>query len=351
MKALRIHGALDMRLEEIPVPSLGEDQVLVRVHAAGICATDIELYDGRMPYIRQGLTRLPLTPGHEWSGIVDRVGGGVQNVRQGDAVVGDISLGCGQCLNCLRGAYHLCDRRAELGVINEDGAFAEYVRSRSRHVYRIPPGLSFEEAAFAEPLATCVNALQRTGVKPADRAVVFGDGVIGFLAAQVSRCMGASPVVLVARKSEHAGVAESLGMTLIDRTKVDIMREVPRILGSLPDVVSECTGNPSVLNDAIHLTAPGGRVNVLSITGAPEVPVDVDYLVTRDIVLVGSLASPNAFPAALRLMASGAVRLKPLISRTFPFVRAVEAFDYVRLRRGPRIKVLVDLQPEKEDRR
>jgi L-iditol 2-dehydrogenase len=341
MRALRIHGPLDMRIEDVPVPSLEDDQVLVRVQAVGICATDIELYDGRMPYIRQGLTRLPLTPGHEWSGTVERIGASVTNVKPGDAVVGDISQGCGQCRNCLRGAYHLCDRRAELGVINEDGAFAQYLRSRARHLYPIPDGLSYEQAAFAEPAATCVNALRRTGVNASDRAVVFGDGVIGFLAAQVCRCMGATAVVLVARKSEHAGVAKSLGISLVDCTKVDIMTEVPRILGGLPDVVSECTGNPAVLNDAIHLAAPGGRVNVLSITGSPRVEVDIDSLVTRDITLVGSLASPNSFPAALRLLATGAVDVRPLISKTFPFDRAVEAFDYVRLRQGPRIKVMV----------
>jgi L-iditol 2-dehydrogenase len=341
MKALRIHGPLDMRIEDIAVPRLEDDHVLVRVQCVGICATDIELYDGRMPYIRQGLTRLPLTPGHEWAGTVERIGARVSGMQPGDAVVGDISQGCGQCRNCLRGAYHLCDRRSELGVINEDGAFAQFLRCRARHTYHVPQGLSHELAAFAEPTATCVNALQRTGVKAGDRAVVFGDGVIGFLSAQVSRCMGATTVVLVARKSAHAGVAEALGIHLVDCTKVDIMKEVPRILGGLPEVVSECTGNPDVLNDAILLAAPGGRVNALSITGAARVALDVDSLVTRDIVLVGSLASPNAFPAALRLLASGAVDVRPLISKSFPFDRVVEAFDYVRARQGPRIKVLV----------
>jgi L-iditol 2-dehydrogenase len=341
MKALRIYGPLDMRIEEIPIPRIEDDQVLVRVQAVGICATDIELYDGRMPYIRQGLTRLPLTPGHEWSGTVEQIGARVTGVKEGDAVVGDISQGCGECGNCLRGAYHLCDRRAELGVINEDGAFAEYVKSRARHLYPVPQGLSYEEAAFAEPAATCVNALARTGVNAADRAAVFGDGVIGFLAAQVSRCMGAAAVVLIARKSAHAEVAKALGISLVDCTKVNIMEEVPRILGGLPEVVSECTGNPAALNDAIHLAAPGGRVNALSITGAASISVDIDSLVTRDIVMVGSLASPNAFPAALRLMATRAIDVRPLISKTFPFDRAVEAFDYVRHRQGPRIKVLV----------
>ena len=341
MKALRIHGPLEMSIEEIPIPPVGEDQVLVRVDTVGICATDIELYEGRMPYIRQGLTRLLLTPGHEWSGTVERLGEKVQNVKTGDRVVGDISLGCGQCLSCLRGAYHLCERRTELGVINADGAFAEYLRTLARHVYAIPPGLSMEEAAFAEPAATCLNALRRTGLRPGDRAAVFGDGVIGFLTAQICRCMGASAVVLIAPTSEHARESEELGLTLVDSSKVDVTREVPRILDGYPEVVSDCTGNPSALNEALHLTAPGGRLNTVSITGSQSVSVDVDYLVTRDIVMVGSLASPNAFPSALRMMATGAVKVRPLISKIFPFGQALEAFEYVRLRKEPRIKVLV----------
>jgi threonine dehydrogenase-like Zn-dependent dehydrogenase len=341
MKALRIHGPLDMRMEEVPVPPVGPDQVLVRTAAVGICATDVELYDGRMPYIRQGLTRLPLTPGHEWSGIVERAGAQVQNVRPGEAVVGDISLGCGQCLSCLRGAYHLCERRTELGVIGEDGAFAQFVRTRARHVYPVPEGLSLEEAAFAEPAATCLNGLRRTGVGPGDRAAVFGDGVIGFLTAQMCRCMGASDVVLIAPSADQRAVAEGLGLTLLDSSKVDVQAEVPRILRGRPEVVSECTGNPEALNEAIHLAAPGGRLNVLSITGVPAVAADVDYLVTRDVTLVGSIASPNAFAPALRLLASGALRVRPLISRIFPFRDALEAFTFVRLRREPRIKVLV----------
>jgi threonine dehydrogenase-like Zn-dependent dehydrogenase len=344
MKALRIHGPLEMRIEEIPIPPVDEGQVLVRVDTVGICATDIELYEGRMPYIRQGLTRLPLTPGHEWSGTVERLGDKVQNVKAGDRVVGDISLGCGQCLSCLRGAYHLCERRTELGVIKADGAFAEFLSTLARHVYAIPPGLSMEEAAFAEPAATCLNALRRTGVRPGDRAAVFGDGVIGFLTAQICRCMGAPTVVLIAPTSEHARESEELGITFVDSTKVDISREVPRILDGYPEVVSDCTGNPAALNEALHLTAPGGRLNTVSITGSQSVAVDVDYLVTRDIVMVGSLASPNAFPSALRLLASGALKVRSLISRIFSFGEAFEAFEYVRLRKEPRIKVLVRAQ-------
>ena len=203
------------------------------------------------------------------------------------------------------------------------------------------PGLSAEEAAFAEPVATCLNGLRRTGVQPGDLAAVFGDGVIGFLTAQMCRCMGAANVVLIAPTRDHHRVAQELGLTLVGSAGIDILAEVPRILGGRPALVSECSGNPDALNEAIHLTAPGGRLNVLSITGSPACSADIDYLVTRDITLVGSLASPNAFVPALRLLASGVVKVRPLITRTFPFREAVEAFTFVRSRNEPRIKVLV----------
>jgi len=157
--------------------------------------------------------------------------------------------------------------------------------------------------------------------------------------------MGASKVVLVAPTRDHQRVADELELTLLDSSAADLQSEVPRVLGGRPEVVSECTGSPDALNDAIHLAAPGGRLNVLSITGAATIAADIDYLVTRDISMVGSLASPNAFTPVLRLMASGAVRVRPLVTRTFPFGRAVEAFEFVRLRRSPRIKVLVVADP------
>lgn len=159
----------------------------------------------------------------------------------------------------------------------------------------------------------------------------------------------ASAVVLIAPTSEHARVAAGMDIPLLDSSTSDIMREVPRILDGPPGIVSECSGNPAALNDAIHLTAPGGRLNVLSITGSESVPADIDSLVTRDITMVGSLASPNAFPQALRLLAAGSLKVRPLISKVFSFDHAVEAFEHVRLRSEPRIKVLVEIQGNEEE--
>jgi len=342
MKAWRIYGPLDMRLEETETPVPKENEALIKVTHRGVCGTDIELYDGRMPYIRQGLTKLPIVPGHEWSGVVVEVGKSVTSFKPGDRVVADISLGCGKCRFCLRGMYHICENRMEIGVIGHNGAFAELIVVPEKHIYHIPEGVPLKQAAFTEPAATCLNAIRRTGIEMGDRVVVFGDGVIGFFAAEIALIDGASRVILVARKSEHKKIAESLGLNLLNNKETDIYKEIPKIFGGhLADVTVEATGNPEVLNDAIYLARPGGRISALSITGAEKISVDIDYLVTRDQIMVGSLASPNSFQQTLDLMAAGRIQTDALLSREFPFDEALEAFEYVRLRKGPRIKVQV----------
>ena len=335
-------GPLDMRLEEVDLPMISDDEVLIRVVATGICTTDIELYDGSMPYFNQGLSQRPMTAGHEWSGIIEKIGQSVTNVKQGDLVVGDISIGCGKCASCLKGQYHLCDKRTELGVIKYDGSFAEYLRTEAKNVYKVPTGVSAEEAALVEPLATVLYAVRRTGINPGDNVVVFGDGPIGLLNAQLANCCGAARVAVVARKEVHRKKIEGWGLHLVNNARGDAPQQIEKLFGCKADVVFEDTGNPQVFAAAIESVMPGGRVCALSITGAKSIPVDMDYIATRDITVVGVLASPNSFVPALRMIAAGKVDVKGCISHRFPFAEAVQAFEFVRGSSGKdRIKVLV----------
>ena len=341
MLAYRIYGPLDMQLEEISTPNIEENEVLIKILAAGICMTDIELYDGSMPYIEQGLTKLPMIPGHEWSGKIVEAGSKVKNLAVGDIVVGDISIGCGQCLNCLKGIYHLCDDRAEIGVINHDGSFAEYLCSPAKNVYKVPEGISPNEAALIEPAATALNAVKRVGIEPGEAVIVFGDGPIGLLCGQMANIWGASKVVIVSIKSDYRQLVENQNMVLIDSSKQNLHSEITAVLDDKADVVIEVTGNPSAFAEAILAVKPGGRICAGSITGSPAFPVDMDYITTRDITVFGVLASPNAFVPTLKLMSAGKLDVNPLITKIFPFDRTVDAFEYVRLNQESRIKVLV----------
>ena len=343
MKVFRIRKPLEMTLEDSPVPEIQDDEVLVQVKAVGICGTDIELYDGSMPYYRQGLSQMPIIVGHEWSGTVAAVGDSVHNVQIGDLVVGDISIGCGVCQNCLRGLYHLCSDRTELGVIRYDGAFADYLKTKGKSVYRVPEGITPAEAALTEPAATALYGIRKLQLEPGDRVAVLGDGTIGLLAAQFANHCGGSRVAVIALKDTHRALVEKWGMALINSTTAqDLNAAVRQALGGDPDVVVEATGNPSAYNTAIHLVRPGGKLCAVSITGKDAIESDLDYLVTRDITMIGMLASPNAFDPALRMIQAGKIDVLSCITHTFPFEQTKEACDFARDRSvNIRIKTII----------
>ncbi|MBU9744758.1 zinc-dependent alcohol dehydrogenase [Diplocloster agilis] len=351
MKAYRVTAPLKMELQEVPVPVLNDNEVLVRVKAMGICTTDIELYDGSMPYYREGLSRMPLTIGHEWSGYVAAMGSQVTGFSVGDLVVGDISIGCGKCENCLRGMYHLCSQRTELGVIRYDGSMAEYLKTEGKNLYKVPEGVTWEEAAVTEPTATALYGVKKTGLNPGDRVAVIGDGSIGMLAAQIANCSGAGRVCLVARKDMHREKVNGWGIDLVVHGQEDLKGQVETALGGPADVVFEASGNAAAYEDAIRLVRPGGKICAMSITGKEQISMDMDYIVTRDITVVGMLASPNSFAPALRLIAAKKVDAAGCISHRFLFDQSVEALEFVRMKAArDKIKVLIVHDNEKEGR-
>lgn len=241
----------------------------------------------------------------------------------------------------MQGKYHVCVDRKEVGVINYDGGFAEYIKVPAKNVYKVPRGISTLEAVFTEPAATSVNGVIRTGIKFGDRVVVFGDGSIGLFAAQAALAQGASRVAVVARKNDNKDLIQSWNMDFInikDRTIEDALNE---IWGAKGDVAFEATGNADVIENALLALEAGGKLCMLSITGKEKVEVDLDSIVTKDITAVGVVASPNAFVPTLRMMAEGKIHSDGMLSKTYSLDRCVEAFDYVKNKKGPRIKVVV----------
>ncbi|MCE5189432.1 MAG: alcohol dehydrogenase catalytic domain-containing protein [Eubacteriales bacterium] len=344
MHSFRIVAPLKVENQLIDIPQIEPHEVLVRVLATGVCTTDVELYDGSMSYYRDGLSKMPLTAGHEWSGTIAQIGSAVKGFEIGDLVVGDISIGCGKCKNCKKGKYHLCSSRTELGVIRYDGSMAEYLKTEGKNVYKVPAGVSADIAALCEPLATVLYAVRRTGIEPGDNVVVFGDGPIGLLNAQLANCCGAGKVAVVARKELHRNLIEQKwGMHLINSTQGDVVNAVCDLFGDYADVVFEDTGNPEVINLAVRATAPGGRLCALSLTGKQTVPFQLEYVTSRDITVYGVLASPNSFAPALNMMASGKLDLEPIISHRFSFEQTPEALEFARTSHGQgRIKVMIE---------
>ena len=172
MRALVISGAGRHALLVHDLPPAGPGDLLLAPLAVGLCATDLELLDGSMVYLRDGRAHLPLVPGHEWVARVVDPGAPGSGFAEGDIVVGECSIGCGDCPVCASGAYHQCPRRQETGVMNRDGALAQQLRFPARSAHAVPPVVAVEDAVFAEPTAVALRAVLRSGAEPRSRVLL-----------------------------------------------------------------------------------------------------------------------------------------------------------------------------------
>ena len=245
-----VQGPEQLRLAERRLGELGPTDVVARVHAAGICGTDVGIYEGTLPYFRTGLMRFPVVPGHEWSGVVVAVGAAVTRVKPGDRITSECHIGCGACRLCRLGRYNLCPARARVGLVGIEGAFAEHIVVPEKAVHRLPPELDLETAALIEPATVAFRAVEKLGPLGGKRAMVLGAGPIGLLAALFLRAGGAGWLAVADLERSRLNLASTLGVDLaLDPADADVEAAVRKATdGDGADVVIEATGRsePSV---------------------------------------------------------------------------------------------------------
>ncbi|MFL6064693.1 MAG: zinc-binding dehydrogenase [Friedmanniella sp.] len=328
MRALVISGAGRHALRDHELPPAGPADLLLAPLAVGLCATDLELLDGSMVYLRDGRAHLPLVPGHEWVARVVDPGAQNSGFAVGDVVVGECSIGCGDCPVCASGAYHQCPRRQETGVMNRDGGLAQRLRFPARSAHAVPPEVTVEDAVFAEPTAVALRAVLRSGAVPRSRVLVVGGGTLGWLAAAIFLDLVDADVAAV---EPDAGRMQRLA---------DLGVRAARV-GEAFEVVLEASGSPGGVVEALDRLGPGGRLVVIGLTGVERVPVDVDRVVVNDQVILGSLGSPGVWPQALGLLGRGRVRPSALVTHRYPLEAVDDAFTTMRNRAPGTGKVLV----------
>jgi len=327
MKALLLTEYRQLELADMPTPEIGDDDVLVRVRACGICGSDIHGYDGS-----SGRRIPPLVMGHEASGVVAAVGKNVRQFAEGDRVTFDSTVYCGKCFFCRRGDVNLCDNRNVLGVSCGDyrrhGAFAEFVSVPGHIVYKLPDNLSFEEAALIESVSIAVHAVSRTPIQLGDTAVVVGTGMIGLLVVQALRRAGCGRVIAVDIDDFKLERACSLGADEgLNSRNVDVAAEVAaRTGGRGADVAMEVVGATASLATAISALRKGGALTLVG-NLAPKVEMPLQAVVTRELTLLGSCSSSGEYPVCIDLMASGDIRVQPLISATAPLEEGPSWFN------------------------
>jgi len=342
MQALLLprYGHLEIIDMPVPVPAAGE--ILVRVRACGICGSDIHGLDGST-----GRRIPPLVMGHEAAGEVAAIGAGVSDLAPGDRVTFDSTIFCGRCFFCLRGEVNLCDNREVLGVspgpYRRHGAFAEFVAVPRRIVYRLPDTLSFERAALIEAVSVAVHGAGLSGVRLGDTAVVVGAGMIGLLVVQAVHRAGATRVVAVDVDEARLSLARQLGAT---ETVLAGAGAVARILeltgGRGADLAIECVGAEAPIHTAVSSVRKGGSV-VLVGNVSPKIALPLQEVVSRQIRLQGSCASSGEYPLVIDLIATGEIRVDPLISAVAPLSEGPLWFDRLYRREPNLMKVI--LQP------
>lgn len=329
MKQVLVTGPGVAQVREVAPPRPGPADLLVAPLRVGICATDLELIDGTLIYLRTGQLRLPIVPGHEWVGRVLSVGPDAgTDLEVGDLVVGECSIGCGHCGFCAAGAYHQCPDRRETGIIGLDGALQQEMVFPAGSAHRVPAGVDLADAALVEPTAVAFRAVQRLTPTPATAVLVVGGGTQGFLAAMILARQWQADVAVLDNRPDRTERLRLFGV------------RAPGA-GETFGYVLEAAGAPGSLEAARARLSPGGRLVVVGLSGRPTVEVAVDELVVKDQTMVGSIGSPGVWPDVIALVASGAVRPSALVTHVLDITDLATAQTLLR-RRDPAVgKVLV----------
>jgi len=344
MKALLLTAPSQLEWVDFPRPEPVAGEVLVRVRACGICGSDIHGWDGST-----GRRRPPLIMGHEAAGEIAALGADVTGWQVGERVTFDSTISCGQCSFCRDGRVNLCGSRRVLGVApaeyRQHGAFAEYIVLPARILYRLPAGLTFEQAAMVEPVSIAIHAVQRVRVAPTDTAVVVGSGMIGLFVVQVLRWAGARRIVAVDLEPKRLALARELGATdMIQSDTCDVPAEVARLTGGQgADLAFEVVGVSATLQLALACLRRGGSA-VLVGNLAPQTDFPLQSVVTRELTLYGTCSSAGEYPLCLALISRGVIRVEPMISAVVPLADGAEWFHRLSAKDGARYMKVI-LQP------
>jgi threonine 3-dehydrogenase len=339
---VKAHAAPGIEMREVPVPTPGPGEVLVRVEAASVCGTDLHIFNWD-PWA-QGRIHPPLIPGHEFCGAVAGVGRGVTTVKEGDKVSAEMHVACGKCLQCRIGQAHICQHVRILGV-DADGAFASYAIIPETNIWKLLPTIPHEYASLLDPLGNAVHTVL-AGPIAAKFVAVTGCGAIGLFAIAIAKACGAAKVFAIEVNAHRRSVAATMGADLVFDPSVDNVEEqiMEATDGTGVDVLLEMSGHLAAMRQGFSLLRTGGRASLL---GIPSRPVELDF--ARDIIFKGAtvqgINGRKMFETWFQmeaLLATGKLHLDPVITHRLKLSEFPQAMEL--LQSGDAIKVI--LKPE-----
>ncbi len=321
---------------------MGQDDVLVRVKACGICGSDVQGYTGKT-----GRRIPPIIMGHEAAGVIEAVGRNVKTFAPGDRVCFDSTVYCNQCPACRQGLFNRCVKRQVLGVSTPDfrrhGAMAEFVAVPHWIVARLPDGMSFVQAALLEPASIGLHAANRAPLAPGDTAVVIGAGTIGLFILQAARLRGAKTTIACDINDFRLGLARQVGADICLNTRqADAKQEILKHTdGRGADVAFEAVGFAETFRQAVSLLRTGGALVAVG-NLAQQTEFNLQELVSRELTFSGSYASAGEFRPCIDLIAQGRINVQPLISEVLPLSQGPAAFDRLLAAQENLLKIVLE---------
>ena len=329
MKAYVFEQANKAVLKDIPMHQMGDDEVLIKVKACGICHSDYELLEGRyiVPFT------FPAVPGHEWSGQVEKVGAKVTAFAPGDRVIGECVIGCGSCKVCQEGQFTYCPTADHFGfTLGLDGAMSEYVVCKPAWLHKLPDNIDWKTASMIEPFSVSYNGINGIGgCDASDTVVIIGGGTIGLGAVAAAKAMGAR-VVLVEPMAYRRKIAQQLktdyAFNPVEQDAVALVRQLTDGYGA--DLVVECSGSSAGLKSALDYVKNGGRVSFVGINIGNEIPVELGKIQSKGITAKGFVGSPYVWDKCLTFLSQSGCDISPISTHQFPFSQVDEAYQFAR---------------------
>jgi (R,R)-butanediol dehydrogenase / meso-butanediol dehydrogenase / diacetyl reductase len=322
MKAATMEGPKQFVIKDIPKPTPGPSEVIVRTRACAVCGSDLTVYKLGIP---------DRILGHEFSGDIVEIGDRVKGWKTGDRVVIEPQLSCGECHWCKTKQFNLCDSLEYTGLAT-DGGFAEFVRVPAYQLHLLPDNINYEHGALMEPLAVAIRGVRLSQIKPGDSVAVFGCGSIGLFTMLWARKMGAKKVIALDIVPTRAQQAQQLADSILNPAEITASEEIIKLTDNIgADIIFECSGNPQAQQDAIESVRKGGQIVLLGI-GYEPTPVMFMQLTMKEIGLKGSLGyssltNDSEFLTAINAVTARDIDITRIPSNTFKLDDIGKAFE------------------------
>lgn len=341
MKAAVYYGIHDIRVEDVPMPEIGGDDVLIKVKAAGVCGTDVHIYNGD-----PGATEIfpPKILGHEFAGQIEKVGGNVTEFKPGDRVCVDPNKLCGSCYYCRSGIGHFCEHMIGYGTSN-NGGFAEYCAVNKSQVLKLYDTTTYEEGAMAEPVSCCLHGVDMCNIRPGSKAVVIGGGMIGLITLQLLKAAGASQVALVEIVEGKRKMGEKLGATVcIDPSAQDVEEELKKAGIDRVEAVVECVGNPKTMELALKIAGNKSVAMLFGLTSPDEtITVKPFDIFKKEVDIKASYINPYTIDRAAELINSRMIDVGFMQCEPLPLERLADAVSDMELRKRGKLVINPEL--------